>query len=134
MSYYYIMSSLGPPIITNINNGVLSGMRAMPAKDINATGSSSFSMSRRRFNAVMPLSVQSNEIQQEKKWYGNRDASQVTANARVAEIGIGTTNSNLNPFSYKSSSEKNTQRQALNRTRGGGAVVPLKKTNSTKIF
>jgi hypothetical protein len=111
-------------------------MRAMPAKDINADGNSVFSMSRRRFNRVMPLSTQSNTIQQEKKWYGvsNRDASRVTESARVAEIGIGTTNSSLNPFSFKSSAERNTRNQALTRVRAGGAVVPLKKTKSTQIF
>jgi hypothetical protein len=131
-----MFSSLGPPIITSLNNGTLSGLRAMPAKDINADGNSVFSMSRRRFNRVMPLSTQSNMIQQEKKWYGvsNRDASQVTTNTRIAEIGIGTTNSSLNPFSFKSSAENNTRNQALTRVRAGGTVVPLKKTKSTQIF
>jgi hypothetical protein len=80
----------------------------------------------------MPLTTQTNAIQQEKKWFGNKDASQVTANARVSQIGIGTTGS---PLAFKSSTEKNSVRQALNRVRGGGrAVVPMKKTLSTQIL
>ncbi len=124
--------SSGPPILTGLNNGILTGTRVMPAKDGMSDGTSVFSMGRRSFTRVMPLTVQSNAIQQEKKWFGNKDASQVTANARVSQLGIGSTGS---PLTFKSSAETNSVRQALNRVRGGGrAVVPMKNTRSTKIL
>ena len=127
--------STGQPILTGFNNGILRGDKAMPAKDITSDGNSSFSMSRRSYMRVMPLTIQSNAIQQEKKWFGNRDASQVTANARVSQVGIGTSNTAQSSFSFKSSTETNSERQALNRLRGGGrAVVPMKNTMSTKIL
>ena len=127
--------STGQPILTGINNGILSGSRAMPSKDITSDGNSSFSMSRRSYMRVMPLTVQSNAVQQEKKWFGNRDASQVTANARVSQVGIGTSNAAQSAFSFKSSTETNSERQALNRMRGGGrAVAPMKATGNTKIL
>ena len=124
--------SNGPPILTGLNNGILTGTRVMPAKDGVSDGNSLFSMSRRSYTRVMPLTTETNAIQQEKKWYGNKDASQVTANARISQVGIGTTGS---PLAFKSSSETNSERQALNRVRGGGrAVIPMKKTLSTKIL
>ena len=127
--------STGQPILTGLNNGILRGDKAMPSKDITSDGNSSFSMSRRSYMRVMPLIVQSNAIQQEKKWFGNRDASQVTANARVSQVGIGTSNTAQSSFSFKSSTETNSERQALNRLRGGGrAVLPMKNTMSIKIL
>ena len=127
--------STGQPILTGLNNGILSGNKAMPAKDITSDGNSSFSMSRRSYARVMPLITQSNVIQQEKKWFGNRDASQVTANARVSQVGIGSSNTAQSAFSFKSSIETNSERQALNRVRGGGrAVAPMKATMSNKIL
>ena len=124
--------SNGPPILTVLNNGILTGTKVMPAKDGVSDGNSIFSMSRRSFMRVMPLTTATNAVQQEKKWFGNKDASQVTANARVSQIGIGTTGS---PLAFKSSAETNSVRQALNRVRGGGrAVTPMKKTHSTQIL
>ena len=124
--------SNGQPILTGLNNGILTGTRTMPAKDGVADGNSVFSMSRRSFMRVMPLTTETNTIQQKKKWFGNKDASQVTANARVSQVGIGTTGS---PQAFKSSAETNSERQALNRVRGGGrAVAPMKNTHSTKIL
>ncbi len=124
--------SNGPPILTGLNNGILTGTRVMPAKDGVSDGNSVFSMSRRSFMRVMPLTTETNTVQQEKKWFGNKDASQVTANARVSQVGIGTLGSTQ---AFKSSTETNSVRQALNRVRGGGrAVTPMKKTLSTQIL
>lgn len=124
--------SNGPPILTGLNNGILTGTRVMPAKDGVSDGNSVFSMSRRSFMRVMPLTTGTNTVQQEKKWFGNKDASQVTANARVSQVGIGTLGSTQ---AFKSSTETNSVRQALNRVRGGGrAVTPMKKTLSTQIL
>ena len=124
--------SNGPPILTGLNNGILTGTQVMPAKDGVSDGNSLFSLSRRSFMRVMPLTTETNAVQQEKKWYGNKDASQVTANARVSQVGIGTLGSTQ---AFKSSTETNSVRQALNRVRGGGrAVTPMKKTLSTQIL
>jgi hypothetical protein len=124
--------SNGPPILTGLNNGILTGPRVMPAKDGVSDGNSLFSLSRRSFMRVMPLTTETNTVQQEKKWFGNKDASQVTANARVSQVGIGTLGSTQ---AFKSSTETNSVRQALNRVRGGGrAVTPMKKTLSTQIL
>jgi hypothetical protein len=124
--------SNGQPILTGMNNGILNGTRVMPAKDGVADNNSVFSMGRRSYMRIMPLVTETNFIQQEKKWFGNKDASQVTANARISQIGIGSSGS---PLAFKSNIESNSQRQALNRVRGGGrSVLPLKKTGSTKIF
>jgi hypothetical protein len=124
--------SNGPPILMGLNNGILTGTRVMPAKDGVSDGNSLFSLSRRSFMRVMPLTTETNTVQQEKKWFGNKDASQVTANARVSQVGIGTLGSTQ---AFKSSTETNSVRQALNRVRGGGrAVTPMKKTLSTQIL
>jgi hypothetical protein len=124
--------SNGPPILTGLNNGILTGTQVMPAKDGVSDGNSLFSLSRRSFMRVMPLTTETNAVQQEKKWYGNKDASQVTANARVSQVGIDTLGSTQ---AFKSSTETNSVRQALNRVRGGGrAVTPMKKTLSTQIL
>ncbi len=124
--------SNGQPILTGMNNGILNGTRVMPAKDGVADNNSVFSMGRRSYMRIMPLVTETNFIQQEKKWFGNKDASQVTANARISQIGIGSSGS---PLAFKSNIESNSQRQALNRVRGGGrSVLPMKKTGSTKIF
>lgn len=124
--------SNGPPILTGLNNGILTGTRVMPAKDGVSDGNSLFSLSRRSFMRVMPLTTETNTVQQEKKWFGNKDASQVTANARVSQVGIGGLGSTQ---AFKSSTETNSVRQALNRVRGGGrAVTPMKKTLSTQIL
>ena len=61
--------SNGPPILTGLNNGILTGTRVMPAKDGVSDGNSLFSMSRRSYTRVMPLTTETNAIQQEKKWY-----------------------------------------------------------------
>lgn len=124
--------SNGQPILRGLNNGILTGVRVMPAKDGVSDGNNMFAMNRMNYMRVMPLSLETNNIQQQKKWYGNKDASQVTANARVSQLGIGT---NGSPLSFMSGDETNSQRQALNRVRGGGrSVKPMKNTLSTKIL
>ena len=124
--------SNGQPVLTGLNNGILTGTRVMPAKDGVADSNSMFSMGRRTFMRIMPLTAETSVIQQQKKWYGNRDASQVTASARISQIGIGTAGT---PLSFKSSAETNSQRQALNRVRGGGrAVTPMKATHSMRFL
>jgi len=112
------------PILTELNNGIIKAPKAMPMKDLTSDGAASFAMGRRDFfkgfTQIPPA------INVQKKWIGgNRDASQVTANNRVHEIGI-IASTNL-PVSFKNVSDNNTQRQALHRARSGGCSVPAKK-------
>jgi len=116
------------PIIQNINNAVLTGRRSMPMKDITSDNSNSFSLNRMTLerrgyvNELGPIP--------ENKWIGgNRDASQVIANRRIKGIATGTYNNATQKMSFTSKTDKNTQRNALHRTRSGGARVPAKVTH-----
>ena len=102
-----------------MNNGILNAVKAMPMKDITSDGGSSFAMSRLEYVRALPT----NTI---KKWYGNRDASQITANRRISEVGLGSLNATASPMSYKTTVDNNTARLALNRVRSGGAVKKAK--------
>lgn len=110
--------------INGINNGVLSAIRAMPQKDSTSDGTSDFEMSRRNYTRTFPVAA---PAQLNKKWMGNRDASQVTANRRVSEVGAGTLNTGNKPMSYTTFKDVNTTADALRRVRAGGAIAPAKK-------
>jgi hypothetical protein len=112
--------------IQDINNNILSAQKAMPLKNITSDNNSTFAMYRKTY--VETYSSQS--ALAEKKWYGNRDASQVTANRRNNQAGVGSLNANSLPMSFNSNVEKNTVNDALRRVRGGGAVAPIKKNFS----
>lgn len=130
---YTIMIALFP-IRTQINNGILSKKGSMPQKAITSDGDSSFSIDRRNY---VESSVNTTTVKQfsQKKWIGgNRDASNVTSRQRVNTVGNGTLNANAVPMAYKTTADTNTARQAYNRVRSGGAVVPAKCTHSNKIF
>lgn len=109
------------PIKTEINNGTLSGVRAMPQKDVTSDSSSMFAMSRMAYTGIV-TSQQNNQ----KKWMGNRDASHVTTNRRVNGMAIGSLNAKGTPMSFTTTADNNTARQALHRVRSGGAVAPAK--------
>jgi hypothetical protein len=113
--------------MSNINNGVLQALRAMPQKDSTSDGTSNFEMSRLNYGA---LSTTRPNIH--KKWMGNRDASQVTTNRRVSEVGVGSLNANRVPISYTTFKDINTTADALTRVRAGGAVAPAKKGANRK--
>lgn len=121
------MFGLGPPIRTELNNGIQTGMKAMPQKDITSDGNSSFAIARHNFIKSLPATTPTVSIKLEKKWYGNRDASQVTSNRKMNEVGNGSLNASAGDMSFKNIIDKNTARQALARARSGGAVAPLKK-------
>lgn len=111
----------------NINNAVLKGVHAMPTKDSTSDGTGSFAMGRYTF--IETAQKPSTAV---KPWYGetNRDASQIAANRRVSQIGLGSLNSNGEDFSFTSSNEKNTIKDALARVRGSGYVAPPKSTHA----
>lgn len=119
--------SLGPPVLTEINNGILKSIKAMPFKDITSDGNSSFAMSRRDYAKTIQTTPTTNAVLLHKKWFGNKDASQVTANRRINEVGNGSLNSNNTSMSFKNIVDNNTQRQALTRVRNAGSAAPAKK-------
>jgi hypothetical protein len=147
------------PILTEINNGILSTKNAMPQKDLTSDNNSSFEMNRKLFNKTYYPTNSFSNLQNgttviersalglannktiisggksilQKKWIGgNRDASQITKNRRVHSSGSNT----VGPTSFKNVKDNNTARQALIRTRAGGYVAPPKVTqkNVPSVF
>ena len=87
---------------TEINNGTLSYLKAMPQKDITSDGTSSFAMGRKNYYETY-AEPPTNDILKQKKFIGgNRDASSVVARRRTAEIGVGTMNANSQLIDRKS--------------------------------
>jgi hypothetical protein len=121
-----MISTLQGPIINNINNGEMNAIRAMPQKDITSDNESSFEMSRNIYTRTFPTGGTSNYMNG-KKWYGNRDASQVTTNRRTNQVGVGSLNASNGYMGFTTHSDINTTRDALRRVRAGGAVAPAKK-------
>lgn len=117
--------------INDINNNQLSGIKVAPLKDSTSDGQSSFEMGRQIYMRTLPYTAPSTNASSQymngKKWYGNRDASQITRNRRTSQIGVGSLNASGNVMSYTSNTEKNSVQDALRRVRGGGAVAPAKK-------
>lgn len=114
--------------LNNLNNGILRGVKAMPAKDLNSDSDSSFASDRKAYTNLVSVNIANPSPQQilQKKWIGgNRDASDVAYRRRVAAAGAS-----LNPtggtFSFTSKTEKNTRIEALNRCRNQGNCVPPK--------
>lgn len=147
-------TTLHGPVIQDINNGELNAIRAMPQKDSTSDGESTFEMSRAIYARTLPQNPPTNtntvttynwqtrrNVQQitsmpvasssnymnGKKWYGNRDASQVTTNRRTGQIGNGSLNAANRAFGFTTHKDINTTRNALTRVRAGGAVAPAKK-------
>lgn len=146
------MSVDGRPIINQLNNGLLSSINAMPAKDstsdntgidrrlftrtyqprINfSVGQITRSIEQRRSPAIEHgFIIDGPKSVQQKKWIGgNRDASSVTKARRSSSTGSTMTAPGPTSFFSK---EKNSRIEALARCRGGGASVPPKVTG--KIF
>jgi hypothetical protein len=114
-----------------LNNGILSGEKAMPMKDLTSDGTADFSLSRLAYTNALVVPTVSETLQ--KKWIGGcRDASQIITNRRLNTTGQIL--SNQGPTSFKNISDNNTARQALNRCRSQGACVPRKSTHNTTIF
>jgi len=112
--------------LTNINNGTLNFMKAMPQKDITSDGGSTFEMGRQTYMRSFPVLTNPAQTNPQKKWLGNRDASQVTTNRKNQQMGVSL-NPNKNPMSFTTYKDVNTVNNALTRVRAGGAVAPPKK-------
>ena len=106
---------------------ILSSQKAMPMKSSTSDGASSFAMGRRMFMETYGANPTPVVIQYpQKKWIGgSRDASQIIANRRMAEMG-STLNVTASPMSFVSNTDKNVKKDALRRARAGGANVPSK--------
>jgi len=116
----------------NIMNGALIGQKSMPQKDTTSDGDSSFELGRQTYINTYPRTTPTIEQLQQKKWYGNRDASQVTANRRTNQIGVGSLNASKSLMSFTTYKDINTVSNALTRVRAGGAVAPAKKNANMK--
>ena len=142
----------GRPIITQLNNGIITAPYAMPLKNLTSNNEQSFEIDRKIFrkaynprrNFLIPQIgksvVQRNApgIQHgfiidgpktsfQKKWIGgNRDASKVTMRQRIR--ATGTVFGNTGPQSFNTTTDNNVRINALARVRGGGSIVPPKVT------
>ena len=104
-----------------LNNGVLSSKMAMPQKDSTTAGDNDFSIDRRHFiDGYAATNIN-------KKWIGgNRDASQIVTNRRIAGVG---SNLQSKPVAFTTVVDVNTVRDARHRVRSGGSIAPAKKTH-----
>ena len=148
------------PIITELNNGVLTSTHAMPLKDITSNNESVFSMSRRLFfrSSIVAnnpdFSVQqqgttviereslalSNKVvidgkktALQKKWIGgNRDASSRLLRSKVMNTAHLLAN-NTGPTSFKNGNDKNAVNDAITRVRSSGYRVPPSVTQKNVL-
>ncbi len=111
------------PIITQINNGTLTGMKAMPQKDISSDGTSYFAHDRRAY-AESLTSYTNQQLYKKKFIGGNRDASSVAARRRTNEVGNGSLNASNAQISFTTVRDINTTNNALRKARAGGGYVP----------
>jgi hypothetical protein len=116
---------------TEINNGTLSSLKAMPQKDISSDGTSSFAMGRKNYYETY-AQAPTNAVWKQKKFIGgNRDASSVVDRRRNTEIGVGTMNANSQLMSFTTVRDINVRNNALRRVRAGGAYVPKTVKSAT---
>ena len=122
---------LGQNTRTEINNGTLSYLKAMPQKDITSDGTSSFAMGRKNYYETYAQSPTNAVLKQKKFIGGNRDASSVVARRKTAEIGVGTMNANSQLMSFTTVRDINDGNNALRRVRAGGTYVPKTAKSAT---
>ena len=118
-----------------INNAESNVPKAMPLKDSTSDGSSRFSMNRILYHRAKDVNAYKN-----KKWYGNsQDTHRRAFNGQVQKRldfhhtvfnGDGETTS----FTTNDSTNRQVSRQALIKTRSGGARVPAKVTGTRPVL
>ena len=116
---------------THLNNGILSARKAMPMKEMNSDGDSSFAMDRRVY--IRTSNTETPTVIAKKKWYGGssvRDSSVVIDKRVKNEVGVGTLNADGNAISFKTVKDVNVTREALVRVRNIGCSVPAKKIHN----
>lgn len=142
-------ASFQPYTIQDIRNAQLKARGAMPLKDSTSDGTSTFEMARKVYtrsaltapsaattttkninNNISHPQINHNLLTPavtNKKWLGNRDASQIIANRRNRAVGQGTLNTAGGPLNFVSNANRNVVSHALSRVRAGGAIAPAKK-------
>jgi hypothetical protein len=111
--------------------------RGMPVKDLTSDGQSSFAINRREYMDTVYADNKEKEIDvyKLKKFTGGcRDASDIIRRRRVAEIGVGSLNTNQQKVSFMETKDTNTKREALRRVRSGGYIVPNKCRSNQTMF
>ena len=116
-----------PFIYQNINNGILTAVKASPQKDINSAGDSDFAQPREQYVRAYGGNVPTtNAVKIHKKWFGNRDSSAVTERIRYNAIGTGSLNPANKAIKFSQHNNINTVNDALTRVRAGGYVTTPK--------
>lgn len=110
------------------NNGIATGMKAMPLKDTTTLGDSNFALWRSHYADALGNTGTITPVQQnQKKWIGtNRDASRIIEKKRVASVGKGTLNLSGGEIAFMTKHDNLTRVRALNRVRNAGYCVPPK--------
>lgn len=144
------------PIIQDINNATLYGVRAMPIKNTTSDGDASFATDRHEYTRtytdtpvttainpikygmagfmnrgrILPTVFDGTHTAYQKKWINaNRDASGTAEKKRVNAVAIGSLNASNGAITFSSYSNKNDVYDAKVRCRSGGARVPIKCNN-----
>ena len=127
------MFTLGGPKLKAINNGTTSVPKGMPLKDLTSDNNSSFAMGRMLYSkSTETITTDAQKMQ--KKWFGNRDGSDVVQRRKLNAIGENSLNMNSNTLSFTNTDNTNDARQALAKTRKSGGGIPKKVTGSTDIY
>jgi len=145
---------MNKPILTQINNGILSSDAAMPKKDITSDNTASFELSRKLFNrSFLPntnffipqtgktvierhalginnkVVIDGAKTFAQKKWIGgNRDASSMLTRRKITNTSQ--INSTKGDKSFKNVKDNNTANDARIRVRSSGYRVPPKITHN----
>jgi len=127
------MFTLGGPKLKAINNGTTSVPKGMPLKDLTSDNNSSFAMGRMLYSkSTETITTDAQKMQ--KKWFSNRDGSDVVQRRKLNAIGKNSLNMNSNTLSFTNTDNTNDARQALAKTRKSGGGIPKKVTGSTDIY
>ena len=110
-------------MIQNINNGVVTGSKSMPQKDITSNGESPFQLGRISYVRTLQTTPSTLDEKKGKKWFQNRDASSVISRRKNNSIGNGSLNASGGAFSMTTFKDTNYENSALRRVRAGGAVA-----------
>ena len=127
------MFTLGGPKLKAINNGTTSVPKGMPLKDLTSDNNSSFAMGRMLYSKSTET-ITTDAQKTQKKWFSNRDGSDVVQRRKLNAIGKNSLNMNSNTLSFTNTDNTNDARQALAKTRKSGGGIPKKVTGSTDIY
>jgi hypothetical protein len=109
----------------------------MPQKDITSVNEHAFAMHRSSFSKIMATErEETGEILKKKNFYGgsrNKDASSIIRSRAIAGTKSSFTAKD-GALSFQGTKDINDTRQALRRTRSGGAVVPPKVTHKKTLY